>query len=134
MPQWISEDNSLFKYKSGSHGTIVSYNFTLNDVVKMTETLKQAGFECDLFQANFVPNMDLGPIIESCSRTGKLIVIDDSKTVTKFGDQILAKLGANDVSVNFLEINRRSFSDGEYGANPDQLDLSIEKFYTFLKK
>lgn len=132
--QWVSEDNSLFKYKSGGHGTIVSYNFTLNDVVKMTETLKQSGFECDLFQANFVPNMDLGPIIESCSRTGKLIVIDDSKTVTKFSDQILAKLCANDITVNFLEINRRSFLDGDYGANADQLDLSIDKFYSFLKK
>jgi pyruvate/2-oxoglutarate/acetoin dehydrogenase E1 component len=133
IPQWVSEDNGLFKYKSGDHGTIVSYNFTLNDSLTLIETLNQGGIECDLFQANFVPKMDLEPIIESCSRTGKLVVIDDSKTVTKFSDQILTKLGANDIAVSFLEINRRSFLDDEYGANQDKLDLNVDKFYTFLK-
>ena len=132
MPKWISEDGGLFKYKSGDRGTVVSYNFTLNEALSIIEKLSQTGMECDLFQANFLPRMDFGPIIESCSRTGRLVVIDDSKTVTKFSDQILVQLSKNSIPIKLLEINRRSILDCEYGANQDQLEFSIDTIVTFL--
>ena len=133
IPQWIADDSSLFKYKTGDQGTIVSYNFTLADALSINEKLVNDGLGCDLFQANFVPKMDLVPIFESCERTGKLIIIDDSKTVTKFSDQILTQLCANNINVKLLEINRRGLFDDQYGANQDQIDLSIDKFYNFLR-
>ncbi len=84
--EWVSNDNSIFRYKSGSGTTLVSFNFSLRDSLDMDAKLRGADVQSDVFHVNFVPGMDMAPIVESCRRTGRLIVVDDSKTVTKFSD------------------------------------------------
>jgi pyruvate/2-oxoglutarate/acetoin dehydrogenase E1 component len=129
--EWSADDHSVFRYKSGSGTTIVSQNFSLRDALDMDAKLRDADVQSDVFHVNFVPGMDMGPIVESCRRTRVLIVVDDSKTVTKFSDAIVAELCLQEVSVKLLQFCRRGRSDPEYGANKDRFLPDIDKVFEF---
>jgi len=132
--EWVSADSGIFRYKSGSGMTIVSFNFSLSDTLDMDATLREANVQSDVFHVNFVPGMDIGPIMESCRHTGKLIVVDDSKTVTKFGDAIVAELCLREIPVKLLAFNRRGCSDDDYGASEDRLLPDFEKALAFSRR
>ena len=71
-------------------------------------------------------------IVKSCLRTGGLVLLDDSKTVTKFGDALVTKLNALDLSPSVLSIGRRGCIDRDYGAVADQLDIEHESVHQFV--
>ena len=129
--EWAADDNSLFRYKSGNDTTSISFNFSLRDTLDMDAKLRDAEVQSDVFHVNFVPGMDMGPIVESCRRTGKLIVVDDSKTVTKFSDAIVTELCLQGIPVKLLPFNRRGCSDDEYGANEDCFIPDFDKALAF---
>jgi pyruvate/2-oxoglutarate/acetoin dehydrogenase E1 component len=132
--EWSNDDSSIFHYRSGSGITIVSLNFSLRKTLDMDAKLRAADVESDVFHVNFVPGLDMRPIMESCRRTGKLIVVDDSKTVTKFSDALVAELCLQGVSVKLLQFCRRGCADYEYGANKDQLLLDFDKALAFSRE
>lgn len=119
--EWMSADNSVFRYRSGSEATIVSFNFSLRDTLDMHTKLCDEGVQSDLFHMNYIPGTDLEPLVESCRRTGKLIIVDDSKTVAKFSDAIVTRLCLLGIPVKLLPFIRRGCSDDAYGANEDRL-------------
>lgn len=129
--EWAADDHSMFRYKSGNDITIVSFNFTLRDTLDMDEKLRAAELHSDVFHVNFVPGMNMNPILESCRRSGKLIVVDDSKTVTKFSDAIVTELCLQGIVVKLLPFNRRGCSDDEYGANEDRFMPDFDKALAF---
>lgn len=132
--EWVSADNSLFRYKSGSDATIVSFNFALGDTLDLHAKLSKEDLHCDVFHMNYIPETDLEPILESCRRTGKLIVVDDSKTVTKFGDMVVTNICSIGITVKLLIYNRRGCTDDEYGANEDRMIIDAEKAVAFVKR
>ncbi len=130
--EWSASDESLFRYRSGNDATIASFNFSLRDALSMEEEMRASDISSDLFHVNFVPGMDLDPLIESCRRTGRLILVDDSKTVTKFGDTLVTELAARDASVSVLRFWRRGCRDDEYGAHEDRFIPDAKKAIAFL--
>lgn len=117
---WAADDESLFRYGRGDDATIVSFNFSLRDSLAVDSTLRASGIQSDVFHMNFVPGADLEPVIASCARTRKLILIDDSKTVTKFGDALVTELAMRSLDVKVLSFCRRGCADTDYGVNADR--------------
>ena len=113
-------DNSVFRYRSGEDVTIACYNFSLRDGLALAEHLAEAGIQSDLLHVNFVPDMDVTLLSESCSRTGALILVDDSKTVSKFGDGLVAELLSRGVSIEVLSLGRRGCTTEGYGVAEDR--------------
>lgn len=128
-----SPDHAVFKYLSGSDITLVCYNFTLRDGVRLADYLKDLGIQSDLFHVHFVPNMDYSLISESCNRTGKMVLIDDSKSVTKFGDMLINELQSAALSFSSLSLNRRGCSPQDYGIAEDRLIFDYEEVRTFVE-
>ncbi len=127
-----SIDNAIFKYRSGNDVTIACYNFSLRHGLELAQYLSGCGIESDLFHINFLPQMNNELIVKSCLRTGGLVLLDDSKTVTKFGDALVTKLNALDSSPSVLSIGRRGCIDRDYGAVADQLDIEHESVHQFV--
>ncbi len=127
-------DNSVFKYRSGDDVTIACYNFALRDGLAVAEHLSEAGIQSDLLHLNFVPDMDSELIDESCARTGALILIDDSKTVTKFGDGLVTELRSRGVSIDVLSLGRRGCTGEEYGVSEDRLVPDLEAALDFARR
>ena len=113
-------DDAVFKYRSGDAATIASFNFSLRDAIDMDDRLRKDGVTSDVFHVNFVPGMDTSLLIDSCRRTRKLVVVDDSKTVTKFGDALVTQLHTLGLDVSVLSMSRRGCGDLEYGVNSDR--------------
>lgn len=128
-----SDDDGVFRYRSGDAATIVSYNFALRDAADLDGQLRSEGFKSDLFHVNFVPGMDTALLIESCRRTGKLILVDDSKTVTKFGDALVTDLVERGIKVSVLSLARRGCPDPDYGAIADRYLPDIGRALAFVR-
>lgn len=123
--------NAIFKYRSGSDVSVVCFNFALREGVALCDRLSAAGVHADLFHSNFVPDMDWTMLIESCSRSRKLLILDDSKTVTKFGDRLLTELADREISVKVRSFTRRGSADEGYGVCGDQFVLDQHAAATF---
>jgi pyruvate dehydrogenase E1 component beta subunit len=121
--EWRAPDQSIFRYRSGNDVTIACYNFALRQGAEVADELAQKGFGSDLFHVNFLPNADLTPLAQSCKRTGKVIVIDDSKTVTKFADMLLSSLLAERADVSALLLTRRGCANRDYGVSEDRFSF-----------
>lgn len=128
----LSSDNSIYKYHSGSDVTVICFNFSLLQGINLVEYLGTLLYASDLFHINYIPRVDLTQILESCSRTQKLVLIDDSKSVVKFSDMILSKLQA---SINFasISLSREICADKDYGVGKDEFTLDFEKVKYFME-
>jgi pyruvate/2-oxoglutarate/acetoin dehydrogenase E1 component len=127
-----SSDNAVFKYRSGDDVTIVCYNFSLREGVELAERLSNISVQSDLFHVNFVPNMDISLLSESCSRTNKVILIDDSKSVTKFSDMLVRELQSTALEFSVLSFVRRGGSADRYGVVEDQFLPDYEAVRSFV--
>ncbi len=129
----FSPNCEIFKYKSGGDLTLVCYNFSLHDGLRLSAELSSKGFEADLFHVNYIPDMDISMIRESCARTKNLVLIDDSKSVNKFGDMLSAELRSGGMEFSSMSLFRRVCKDREYGVNEDQFAIDINAVNSFLK-
>lgn len=127
-----STDNAVFKYRAGNDVTIACYNFSLRDGVELAERLSGAGVESDLFHVNFVPGLDMSLLSASCVQTGKLVLIDDSKSVVKFGDMLVAELQSGGLSFSVLPLGRRGCNAKEYGVTEDRFVPDYETVRAFV--
>ena len=118
--EWRAPDNSAFKFRSGSNITMVCFGFSLRDGVALAERLSQAGVESDVFHVNYVPGMDMSTVFDSCVRTGRIALIDDTKSVVKFGDMLVSTLSARGLDVGVLSLGRRGCTSEEYGVAEDR--------------
>ena len=127
-----SPDSAIFKYRSGKDLTLVCYNFTLREGMRLATELGGFGIETDLFHVNFVPGMDISLLRESCARTKNLVLIDDSKSVVKFGDKLSSMLRELGLDFFCLSLYRRECKNHEYGVTEDQFVLNVDSVRAFL--
>lgn len=127
-----SSDNAVFKYRAGNDVTLICYNFSLRDGVDLAEHLSGAGVQSDLFHVNFVPGMDISLLTESCARTSKIVLIDDSKSVTKFGDILVREFQSRALEFTALSLGRRGCSAEGYGVAEDRFVLDYEAVRAFV--
>jgi pyruvate/2-oxoglutarate/acetoin dehydrogenase E1 component len=129
-----SAGEAVFRYRSGDDATIVSFNFSLRDAIDMDTQLRGAGAASDVFHVNFIPGMDTTMLLDSCRRTGKLLLVDDSKTVTKFGDALVTELFERGIDVEVLSMVRRGCADVEYGALDDRFRPDAGRALAFVRR
>jgi hypothetical protein len=77
--------------------------------------------------------MDISMIRESCARTKNLVLIDDSKSVNKFGEMLSAELRSGGTKFSSLSLFRRVCKDRDYGVTEDQFVIDIDAVHAFLK-
>ena len=116
--EWHSDDNAVFRYGSGKDVTLACYNFALRPGLDVTKALQAANLSADVFHINYLPGSDMAAVIASARRTGKLVVLDDCKSINKFGDGLLADPRLK--GVDSLVLSRRGLPAAEYGVDPDR--------------
>ena len=126
-----SPDCSIFKYRFGKDLTLVCYNFTLREGLRLATELGGFGIEADLFHVNYVPGMDISLLRESCARTKNLVLIDDSKSVTKFGNKLSSELRDIGMEFSCLSLFRRECKNHEYGVTEDQFIPDVDDVRAF---
>ena len=128
-----SPSNAIFRYSSGKDVTIACFNFALRAGVELCNELRACAIQPDLYHVNFVPGMDTSMLVESCTRTGKLVIVDDSKTVTKFGDALVSELSERGLRTRVRSFTRRGCADAAYGVDADQFAIDHQAAVAFAR-
>jgi pyruvate/2-oxoglutarate/acetoin dehydrogenase E1 component len=120
QPEAQTADHGVFKYRSGDDLTIACFSFALRDGLDLADRLAAAGVRSDVFHVNYVPSLDRSLLAESCARTRRLVLLDDSKSVAKLGDALATDLRSSGLDFDVLPLGRRGTSDAEYGVAEDR--------------
>lgn len=126
-------DGAIFKYLAGDGVTVVCSGFGLRYGMQVADALSRDGLSADLLHLNFVPGMDLSVIVESCARTGRMLILDDSKSITKLGDLVVSTVKERGVDFKLCFQGRRGLPDREYGVNADAFIPDFQAIREFVR-
>jgi len=128
----MSADAGLFKYQSGADITLACYNFSLRHGLDLASKLKLKGIHADLFHINYIPGMDLSLLKSSLMSTHKLVILDDSKGLVKFGDMHCMMMLEAGINFSPISISRRGGQPEEYGVTNDLFTVDLDLIDAFL--
>jgi len=127
-------DGSEILYRSGHDVTILCLNFSLSYGVRLAEAVASQGKSCDVLHANYVPTSSSSMLFESVIKTRKLVILDDSKSVTKFGYMLVAKLLCAALKFDVMDLSRPILKDVDYGVTSDHYIIDSDAAMTFINK
>lgn len=117
-----SDDASILRYGQGNDVTIACFNFSLPQGMALTADLMSRGLSADVYSVNAVHVVDYETILASAKRTGKLIVLDDSKSANRTSHHLLlAAANAGDEINAFYA--RRAVDDTLLRPNADVFEV-----------
>jgi pyruvate dehydrogenase E1 component beta subunit len=82
--------------REGKDVTIVTYGTMLKKAQEAAEFLKEEGIEVEILNPLTLYPMDMGPIIESVIKTGRLIVAHEAAKTGGLGGEIVARVAESD--------------------------------------
>jgi hypothetical protein len=85
---WAGQDNSIFEYGKGDDVTIVCFNLSLPYGLDIMKLLKEFGYTASLYNVNHSYPPDWSQITKDIARTNRLLIIDDSKSISPLSDQL----------------------------------------------
>ena len=119
---YAAEDASVFQYADGEDLTIVCFNFSLPEGLEIQRRAADRGKSASLFAVNQVYPADWTPISRCVARTGRVIFLDDSKSVSPLASAVALETTRNsDVQIAFLHRKEVNFS-----VSPDLFEVDHE--------
>lgn len=89
----------------GSELTVVAYGTMINTACELVSRLNEAGISCDLIKLGCIKPFDAEPIIESLRKTGRLLTAEDVCSHGCIGNDILAAVAAQGLTLTACSIN-----------------------------
>ena len=118
------QDGEIFQYQRGKDCTIVCFNFSLPQGLKLYTELKDHGIDASLFNVNAAMPVNWEVILTDVNLTKKLIVLDDSKSTNgpcyQFATYVYTKCNPNCV-----QIYRRDITDDMLCPNPEEFSIDV---------
>ena len=72
--------------------TIISMSYLTVEALKASKYLKSFGIEVDLIDLRSIKPLDLSSIVESLTKTGKILVLDTGVSTCSVASDIISKL------------------------------------------
>ena len=92
LPLRILANGNIFQYSEGLDVTIVSVNFSFPQALGLVIFLGDKNINASHYNINNVTNSDWTDIINNITKTKKIIIVDDSKSLQTSADHFLAQL------------------------------------------
>lgn len=123
-PEPVSHDadGEIFQYSEGDDVTVACFNFSFPQGRGLCAELKQHGFNASLFSVNAMLPVNWRRILQSAQRTGKLVVLDDSKSVNT-SCQHLVIAAREELKLERLLFLTRKKTDEALSPNADEFVL-----------
>lgn len=120
---YSNSDKTLFQYLEGSGATVACFNLSLPYGLVLAEKLKEKNIHTSLFSVNAVTPIAWDRITESAHETGKLVVIDDSKSENVSCDNLLVDV-LQKYKLKKLVIVKKVLGDNWLSPNADELSIN----------
>lgn len=127
---YAAEDCSVFQYSDGDDVTIVCFNFSLPHGRALQEQFFARGISASLFSVNYVFPQCWDRIRTSVSRSRRLVVIDDSKSVNLFGQTMIRELSGQCPPFQSVVVARGA--EIEFGVCPDNFQINHDAIFAQL--
>ena len=118
-----ADDGSVFQYTEGADATIVCFNFSLPHGRALEQSLAAQGRQASLFSVNYVPSPDWGAIRESVAKTGRIVILDDSKSVHLPAYHLLDQIAQSNRPYRRWVVARGSEID--FGMSTDEFRVDV---------
>jgi hypothetical protein len=112
-------DCGVLQYEDGEEATILCSNFAMPYGLDLREKCSEAGLSAALFSVNYLTNPDLDLLRASIAKTGRVMLIDDSKSSNLYGVTILDRLRQQGLSFSQVVVARER--DINQGVSADSL-------------
>jgi pyruvate dehydrogenase E1 component beta subunit len=116
------EGAEIFSYGRGNDATIVAFNFAMLQALEIADAFRADGSSVSLFSVNAMLPSGWKAVLDDVKRTQRLIVVDDSKSVNRTSDRLLAEAASVCPSDSIVAV-RRQFSEGWYRPNADTFNV-----------
>jgi 1-deoxy-D-xylulose-5-phosphate synthase len=122
--------------KEGENITIAAVGRMVSLACKVSDILEKNGFTCDVINARFIKPLDHKLILNSCSKTGMIVTIEDNTVKGGFGSAVLELVNENRVNafVKMYGFPDKIITHGKveeifdmYGMTPEKISDDIIK-------
>lgn len=129
----VSDKNSdIFKYTTGDDLTIACFNFSFPQGLSLARELNQQGVGAELFSVNSMLPVKWDVIFDSIRKTGKLVILDDSKSINRPFQHLALASQKYCLNENIF-IFAREVSDEGLRPNQDAFNVDCESIIRNLK-
>ncbi|BCS87529.1 alpha-ketoacid dehydrogenase subunit beta [Pseudodesulfovibrio sediminis] len=97
--------------RKGSDVTIVAVSQTVQQAIQAADTLAEKGIEVEVVDPRTIAPLDMKTIMESVSKTGRLVICDVSCKTGGYGAEIVCRLAESDPALLQAPVHRVSFPD-----------------------
>lgn len=115
---------SVLKYKHGSDITIACFNFSLPQGVKLCMQLNQRLIRPSLFCVTAAHPVSYISIIEDAKITGRLVIIDDSKSYPSTSS--ILEIEALRAGIHLIYIAKRKITEDLYRPTSEIFDVDLD--------
>lgn len=118
----VHQEGSILRYVAGRDATIVSFNFSLPQSEALRRALAAEGTEASLFSVNAMLVDDWSDVLADVARTGRLIIVDDSRSSNRLSHQLeLAALRSG--SAKKIVVRARPADKQVFAPNDDRFEI-----------
>jgi pyruvate/2-oxoglutarate/acetoin dehydrogenase E1 component len=121
----------ILRHRAGSDATIAAFNFAYPQASALRQDLHARGITASLYSVAGMPVLDWEPVIVDVRRTGRLILIDDSRSRNRAADRLRAAVADAGVVCTVLPLYR-PIRDEDIRPNADQFAIDSEHVYRSL--
>jgi len=130
---YMAADCAVFQYTKGSDATIVCFNFSFPQGWELQADLRKNGISTALFNVNALTPVNWEIILRQVAKTGRLIIVDDSKSANLACDN-LAFAASQLKTVKKIIVLKKQIGQDWLHPVPDQLNIDHEKIIKELKR
>jgi pyruvate/2-oxoglutarate/acetoin dehydrogenase E1 component len=126
----VTKNAEVFQYTEGSDVTIACFNFSTPEGIVLHQKLQEQGMSSSVFSVNNVFPHDWTHIKEGVARTGRLVVLDDSKSVNLKGYTLLHEVAQDSPGSQRIIVKREDEID--FGVSPDSFQVDYDTLISSL--
>jgi pyruvate dehydrogenase E1 component beta subunit len=120
----VAKDAAVFQYTEGFEATIACFNFTAPEGILLHQKLQERGLTSSVFSVNHVFPRDWSWIKQSVARTGRLVVLDDSKSINLLGYALLHEVAEACPTSQRIIVTREA--EINFGVSPDTFQIDYD--------
>ena len=78
--------------REGSHVTMIAYGAMVKTALRSAEVAAGEGVSIEVIDARSIAPLDLGPMVTSLEKTGRLVVVQEAPHMASIGSELVAEL------------------------------------------
>lgn len=128
----VGADAHILRHAAGTDATVVSFNLSYPQAAELHQQLGERGITASFFSVAASRVLDWDPIIADVRRTGRLVVVDDSRSRNRPADRLRAALA--DAGVNCPTVPLyRPIVETDIRPNADVFSIDVEGVHRALR-